>query len=163
MAQRQAALTQSQQELAAIDRAMPRDGVAGSNLANLALMSTSAVTGGPMGAATYLMAGRLAATPTFQRALAGQTQAQQTARNFVERMPTENIRGAAGVESVREDQQNFTVDEQQRVARLGTDAAKATAYRRLEAAGQLDTLRQRNFSTFKVLENAYKKQTEQQQ
>jgi hypothetical protein len=163
MAQRQAALTQSQQELAAIDRAMPRDGVAGSNLANLALMSTSAVTGGPMGAATYLMAGRLAATPTFQRALAGQTQAQQTARNFVERMPTENIRGAAGVESVREDQQNFRVDEQQRVARLGTDAAKATAYRRLEAAGQLDNLRQRNFSTFKVLENAYKKQTEQQQ
>jgi hypothetical protein len=64
---------------------------------------------------------------------------------------------------VREDQQNFRVDEQQRVARLGTDAAKATAYRRLEAAGQLDNLRQRNFSTFKVLENAYKKQTEQQQ
>ena len=79
-------------------------------------------------------------------------------RNLVERLPTEQAGRVIGREAVRQDQQDFTLSEQNTVARLGNDKAKAAAYRRLEASGNLEQLRSRNFAGFKSLKEAFDRQ-----
>ena len=79
-------------------------------------------------------------------------------RNLVERLPTEQIASVAGRENVRQDQQQFTLSEQDTIARIGNDPAKAAAYRRLQASGNLEQLRSRNFSAFKSLKEAFDRQ-----
>ena len=154
---RQKALLDMQSQLTAIDNAMPKDST-DSKFINLILMGASGFAGGPMALGAYLGAGKVASTQGFQRALAGQTAVQAGMRNLVERLPTEQIASVAGRENVRQDQQEFTLSEQNTVARIGNDRAKAAAYRRLEASGNLEQLRSRNFSAFKSLKEAFDRQ-----
>lgn len=154
---RQKGLLDMQSQLAAIDNAMPKDSV-DSKISSIILMGASGIAGGPLGLAAYLAAGKVASTQGFQRALAGQTATQAGMRNLVERLPTEQITSVAGRENVRQSQQEFTLSEQNTVARIGNDQAKAAAYRRLEASGNLDQLRSRNFAGFKSLKEAFDRQ-----
>jgi hypothetical protein len=154
---RQRALADMSGRLDSINKALPEN-FSDTTLTNLVLMGATGAAGGLPGLVAYLGAGAVAATPGFQRALAGQTAVQAGMRNLVERLPTEQISSVAGRESVRQDQQQFTLSEQDTVARIGNDAAKAAAYRRLQSSGSLEQLRSRNFSAFKSLQEAFNRQ-----
>lgn len=154
---RQMALADMSGRLDSINKALPEN-FTDTTLTNLLLMGATGAVGGPVGVAAYLGAGRIAATQGFQRALAGQTAVQAGMRNLVEKLPTEQISSVAGRENVRQDQQQFTLSEQDTVARIGNDSAKAAAYRRLQASGNLEQLRSRNFSAFKSLKEAFDRQ-----
>jgi hypothetical protein len=154
---RQRALADMSGRLDSINKALPEN-FSDTTLTNLVLMGATGAAGGLPGLVAYLGAGAVAATPGFQRALAGQTAVQAGMRNLVERLPTEQISSVAGRENVRQDQQQFTLSEQDTVARIGNDRAKAAAYRRLEASGDLGQLRSRNFSAFKSLKEAFDRQ-----
>lgn len=154
---RQRALADMSERLASINKALPEN-FSDTTLTNLVLMGATGVTGGIPGLAAYLGAGAVAGTQGFQRALAGQTAVQAGMRNLVERLPTEQIASVAGRENVRQDQQQFTLSEQDTIARIGNDPAKAAAYRRLQASGNLEQLRSRNFSAFKSLKEAFDRQ-----
>jgi hypothetical protein len=154
---RQRALADMSGRLDSINKALPEN-FSDTTLTNLVLMGATGAAGGLPGLVAYLGAGAVAATPGFQRALAGQTAVQAGMRNLVERLPTEQISSVAGRENVRQDQQQFTLSEQDTIARIGNDRAKAAAYRRLEASGDLGQLRSRNFSAFKSLKEAFDRQ-----
>lgn len=154
------ALAEMEASLSQIDRAL---GTPNGGLVPAVTLAGLVGTGNIPTAAAYLAAGRFLGTPTAQRLVAGQTQMQETMRRVAEVFPAETAVGAGGREAVRQEQQTLDVSEQDQVARQGTTAAKAAAYRRLQARGALDTLRARNPRTFRLLEEAYNEETARMQ
>lgn len=152
------ALSEMETSLAQIDKAL---GTSNGGLVPAVALTGLVSTGNIPAAAAYLAVGRFLGTPTAQRLIAGQTQMQETMRRAAEVFPSETVTGAVGREAVRQDQQTLEVSEQDQVIRRGTQAAQAAAYRRLEARGALENLRQRNPRGFRVLEDAYKQETQQ--
>jgi len=141
-------------QLKAIQNTLPKN----DNISNLT--STGIVTGlftGYSDFASIAAFGALAATPSFQRAVAGQTSLQQAASQGIKKITpaAEALRKASQIGVVAEEASEATLREQLNTARLGTPEAKAAMFRKLYSEGKLERLRSIDPAAFNSLKQAY--------
>jgi len=146
-------LEDKKSQLQAIQNTLPND----DNISNLA--AAGVVTGlftGYSDAASIAAFGALAATPSFQRVVAGQTSLQQAASKGIKQITpaAEALRKASQIGVVAEEASEATLKEQLNTARLGTPAAKAAMFRKLYSEGKLERLRSIDPAAFNSLRQA---------
>ena len=147
-------LNQKKAQLEAIQKTLPDTNTV-SNLTAVGIVGglvtgyTDAVALGAFGA--------LAATPGFQRIVAGQTALQQSGAKALQAITpaAEALRKASQIGVVAEEASQVTLNEQLNTARLGTTAAKAAMFRKLYSEGKLERLKSGNPDAFNSLKEAF--------
>lgn len=146
-------LEDKKSQLQAIQNTLPNN----DNISNLT--STGIVTGlftGYSDVASIAAFGALAATPSFQRVVAGQTSLQQAASQGIKQITpaAEALRKATQIGVVAEEASSASLNEQLTTARIGTPAAKAAMFRKLYSEGKLERLRSIDPAAFNSLRQA---------
>jgi hypothetical protein len=147
-------LNQKKAQLEAIQKTLPDTNTV-SNLTAVGIVGglvtgyTDAVALGAFGA--------LAATPSFQRIVAGQTSLQQSGAKAIKAITpaAEALRKASQIGVVAEEASQVTLNEQLNTARMGTTAAKAAMFRKLYSEGKLERLKTGNPDAFNSLKEAF--------
>ena len=128
-----------------------------SNLGAMAMISAGYFAGGPLGVLAPVAIGKALTSGTVQRALAGQTGAQQAVNSIYSKAPSAiaSNRAITTGEVARDGASANTVEVLER-SQGGSAKGRAAMYRKLEAQGRLEELRQSSPDVFAVLEKGFK-------
>lgn len=116
--------------------------------------------GGIISLASLAPLGRFLGSETGQLILAGQTQAQKSIAQGLQKIEpaTSAVSRSAQIESARQDAAKLDLSEKMRIARTGTPSARAALYRQLAAKGELQNFKKSSGEYFNVIEAAWKSQ-----